>query len=62
MRTLLLAVLMAGLALSPQVAGVAYGRGCRIRRVRVPGHKPGSSDQTVIVSRRTLEQVRAAYR
>jgi hypothetical protein len=53
--------LMAGLALSPQVAGVTYGRGCRIRRVRVPGTKrAGSSDHTVIVSRRALEEVRAS--
>ena len=29
--------LMAALTLSPQVAGVTYPRGCRIRRVRVTG-------------------------
>jgi hypothetical protein len=57
-----LSELMAGFALSPHVAGVAYGRGCRIRRVRVPGNKPGGSDQTIIVSRRALEEVRAAHR
>lgn len=53
--------LMAALSLPPQVAGVSYARGCRIRRVRVatstaprvPGAPP------LILSRRALEQSRA---
>ena len=28
--------MIAGLAVPPQVAGVSYASGCRIRRVRVP--------------------------
>ncbi len=56
---------MASLALPPNVAGVTYARGCRIRRVRVPGSgatgKRGGQ-QTVIVSRRALEEVRSATR
>ena len=52
--------LMAALTLSPQVAGVSYPRGCRIRRVRVTGAKPDPrGDQTVIVSRRALEEARS---
>ena len=54
--------LMAGLSLSPQVAGVSYGRGCRIRRVRVPASAAIPRMQgagPVIVSKRALEQVRA---
>ena len=51
--------LMAALTLSPQVAGVTYPRGCRIRRVRVTGAKPDPrADQTVILSRRALEEAR----
>ena len=51
--------LMAALTLSPQVAGVTYPRGCRIRRVRVAGAKPEPrADQTVILSRRALEEAR----
>jgi len=53
--------LMAALTLSPQVAGVTYPRGCRIRRVRVTGTRPDArSDQTVILSRRALEEARSA--
>jgi hypothetical protein len=55
--------LIAGLALPPQVAGVEYARGCRIRRVRVPGGKgPRGGQQTVILSRRALDEARASYR
>ena len=55
--------LMAALTLSPQVAGVTYPRGCRIRRVRVAGAKPEPrADQTVILSRRALEEARNATR
>ena len=56
--------LFAGLALPPQVAGVTYAEGCRIRRVRVPGGKvtPRGGDQTVIVSKRALDEARAAHR
>ena len=55
--------LMAALTLSPQVAGVTYPRGCRIRRVRVTGAKPDPrADQTVILSRRALEEARNATR
>ena len=56
---------MAGLALPPHVAGVAYARGCRIRRVRVPGSKGTAQrggHQTVIVSRRALEEARTVQR
>jgi hypothetical protein len=55
--------LMAALTLSPQVAGVSYPRGCRIRRVRVTGPKPDPrGEQTLIVSRRALEEARSAAR
>nr|MDQ3349458.1 hypothetical protein [Acidobacteriota bacterium] len=52
---------MAGLSLPPQVAGVSYGHGCRIRRVRVPAstapRTPGAPP--LILSRRALDQMRA---
>jgi hypothetical protein len=54
--------LIAGLSLPPQVAGVSYARGCRIRRVRVPASTTIPRMQgagPVIVSKRALEQVRA---
>jgi hypothetical protein len=56
--------LMASLSLTPQVAGVSYARGCRIRRVRVTGGKPPlpRSEQTVILSRRALDEARTASR
>jgi hypothetical protein len=60
---------MAGFRLPPQVAGVAYARGCRIRRVRVPSGSTGPrsmgqdrTQPTVIVSRRALDEARTAYR
>ena len=56
---------MASLALPPHVAGVTYARGCRIRRVRVPGGKnvdKRGAHQTVILSRRALEEARAVTR
>src|SRR5262249_53280841 len=55
--------LIAGLALPPNVAGVEYGRGCRIRRVRVPastGPANGGSRHPVILSKRALDEVRAS--
>ncbi|MGH9309803.1 MAG: hypothetical protein ACRD1U_10540, partial [Vicinamibacterales bacterium] len=54
--------LMSGLRLPAHVAGVAYARGCRIRRVRVPGGNAPAArgEQTVILSRRVLEEVRGA--
>jgi hypothetical protein len=54
--------LFEGLALPPHVAGVTYAEGCRIRRVRVPGGKstPRGGDQTLIVSKRALDEARAA--
>ena len=55
--------LMSNLSIPPHVAGVTYARGCRIRRVRVPGGRdrrkvavPGP----VILSRRQLEKERQA--
>jgi hypothetical protein len=53
--------LIAGLSLPPQVAGVSYARGCRIRRVRVPASTAPrlQSATPLIVSKRALEQVRA---
>jgi hypothetical protein len=57
--------LFAGLRLPPQVAHVTYARGCRIRRVRVPGSQapaPRGTQQTVILSRRALEDARTATR
>jgi CheY-like chemotaxis protein len=55
--------LMANLAVPPHVAGVSYGRGCRIRRVRVLGGKErrrADAPGPVILSRRTLERQREA--
>jgi hypothetical protein len=55
--------LIATLAVPAHVAGVSYGRGCRIRRVRVPGGKEkrkGGAPGPVILSRRTLEEQRTA--
>jgi CheY-like chemotaxis protein len=54
--------LIATLAVPAHVAGVSYGRGCRIRRVRVPGGKERRVDDTpgpVILSRRALEEQRS---
>ena len=48
-------------ALPPQIAGVSYARGCRIRRVRVPSGPDGKKargNQTVILSRRALKQAK----
>jgi hypothetical protein len=53
---------MEGLGLPAHVAAVTFPRGCRIRRVRVPGSRtarPGRGEQTVIVSRRALGEARA---
>ncbi|HEY7058622.1 MAG TPA: hypothetical protein VH458_18955 [Vicinamibacterales bacterium] len=55
--------LMANLAVPPHVAGVSYGRGCRIRRVRVLGGKErrrADAPGPVILSKRTLERQRDA--
>jgi CheY-like chemotaxis protein len=55
--------LMAGLAVPAHVAGVGYARGCRIRRVRVPGGKDrrrGETPGPVILSRRVLDEEREA--
>jgi CheY-like chemotaxis protein len=53
--------LIAGLSIPANVAGVAYARGCRIRRVRVPApRQPGRSRMShpVILSKRALEDAR----
>ena len=55
--------LMANLSVPPHVAGVSYGRGCRIRRVRVPGGKErrrADAPGPVILSKRTLDREREA--
>jgi hypothetical protein len=57
--------MIATLAVPPHVAGVSYGRGCRIRRVRVPGGKDRRIDETagpVILSRKALEEQRSEAR
>jgi hypothetical protein len=51
--------LISALAVPPHVAGVSYARGCRIRRVRVPGGKDrrrGDTPGPVILSKRALEE------
>jgi hypothetical protein len=58
--------LMAGFRLPPQVASVTFARGCRIRRVRVPGDRAqrggaNSTHQTVILSRRALDEARTSH-
>jgi hypothetical protein len=53
---------MATLAVPAHVAGVSYGRGCRIRRVRVPGGKErraGDTSGPVILSKRALDEQRS---
>lgn len=53
--------LMSALAVPPNVAGVSYAHGCRIRRVRVPGGKDrrrGETPGPVILSKRALEEAR----
>ncbi len=53
--------LMSALAVPPHVVGVSYARGCRIRRVRVPGGKDrrrGETPGPVILSKRALEEAR----
>lgn len=55
--------LIASLAVPPHIAGVGYGGGCRIRRVRVPGGKErrkGDAMGPVILSRRALNAQREA--
>jgi hypothetical protein len=54
-------LLIAGLAVPEDVAGVSYARGCKIRRVRVPALPPSSRTKTtrpVILSRRALDDAR----
>jgi hypothetical protein len=54
--------MIAGLALPPHVAGVSYGRGCRIRRVRVPAAAAAPRTRgarPVILSKRALDELRA---
>ena len=54
--------LMSRLAVPPNVAGVSYPRGCRIRRVRVPGgreRRQGETAGPIILSKRALEQRRS---
>ena len=54
--------LMSRLALPPNVAGVSYARGVRIRRVRVPGGRDARKGETpgpVILSKKALEEQRA---
>ncbi len=50
--------IMSRLAMPPQVAGVHYPRGCRIRRVRVPaaGATPRKYAKPLIVSRKALDE------
>ena len=53
--------LMAGLSIPPHVAAVAYPRGCRIRRVRVPAPRPAPRSRMtrpVILSKRALADAR----
>jgi hypothetical protein len=53
--------LMAGLSIPTHVAVVAYARGCRIRRVRVPAPRPASRarlSRPVILSKRALHAAR----
>ncbi len=56
--------LLTGLAVPPAVVAVGYGRGCRIRRVRVPAaREPHDAEAEaagpVIVSKRVLSELRA---
>jgi hypothetical protein len=58
---------MAHLTIPPQVAGITYPRGCRIRRVRVrdveqPAAARGGNQKPLIVSRRALKHARTAKR
>jgi hypothetical protein len=53
--------LMDNLALPAHVAGVTYGQGCRIRRVRVPALQDSPRSKTtrpVILSKRALQEAR----
>lgn len=53
--------LLSGLAVPSAVAAVGYGRGCRIRRVRVPASrepKEAEAVGAVIVSKRLLAEQR----
>jgi hypothetical protein len=53
--------LLTGLAVPAAVVAVGYGRGCRIRRVRVPAaHEPGDTTAAgpVILSKRALAEQR----
>ena len=53
--------LLTGLAVPPAVVSVGYGRGCRIRRVRVLAareHHEGDAVGAVIISRRALAEQR----
>jgi hypothetical protein len=55
--------LMSRLAVPPNVAGVSYAHGCRIRRVRVPGgreRRQGETPGPVILSKRALAEQRQA--
>lgn len=54
--------LLTGLAVPPAVVAVGYGRGCRIRRVRVPAARESRDAETVgavILSKRMLAEHRA---
>jgi hypothetical protein len=54
--------LMSRLAVPPNIVGVSYARGCRIRRVRVTGDKPGGNGDApgpVILSKKALDQQRS---
>jgi hypothetical protein len=55
--------LLTGLAVPSSVVAVGYGRGCRIRRVRVPAArepKEAESVGAVIISKRALAEQRAS--
>jgi hypothetical protein len=55
--------LLTGLAVPSAVVAVGYGRGCRIRRVRVPATrepKEAEAVGAVIISKRALAEQRAS--
>jgi hypothetical protein len=52
--------LMAGLSVPAPIAGVTYASGCRIQRIIIPTppKRPQSREPLIIISRRTLHQLR----
>ena len=60
-RALVASMLLTGLAVPSAVVAVGYGRGCRIRRVRVPAAREPQETEAVgalILSRRVLAEQR----